>query len=182
MVTFAISFRKLSRPAFWLSRGFYRTPPFTTLYCQGFWRCSSGFSYRAAAKKCHPATIRFVPHGSPKPAATCWGGHQVSIGCNSILAKRHKFGSCFRLETHTCFHVCSGSCPHPLKLETHMFPHAFGHFPTCCGSILRLETHMFPHVFGYLSTCCGSISGLETHMFPHVFGHFPHVIKTSRNN
>ena len=40
LVTFAISFRKLSRPAFWLSRGFYRTPPFTTLYCQGFWRCS----------------------------------------------------------------------------------------------------------------------------------------------
>ena len=27
LVTFAISFRKLSRPAFWLSRGFYRTPP-----------------------------------------------------------------------------------------------------------------------------------------------------------
>ena len=40
LFTFAISFRKLSRPAFWLSRGFYRTPPFTTLYCQGFWRCS----------------------------------------------------------------------------------------------------------------------------------------------
>ena len=37
-----ISFRQLSWPAFWLSRGFYRTrtPPFATLYCQGLWRCS----------------------------------------------------------------------------------------------------------------------------------------------
>ena len=32
LVTFAISFRQLSRPAFWLSRGFYRKSPFTTLY------------------------------------------------------------------------------------------------------------------------------------------------------
>ena len=39
-VTFTISFRKLSRPAFWPSRGFYRTPPFATLYCHGLWRCS----------------------------------------------------------------------------------------------------------------------------------------------
>ena len=29
-----------------------------------------------------------------------WTGHQVSIGCNSILGKRHTLGSCFRLEPH----------------------------------------------------------------------------------
>ena len=39
LVTFAISFRKLSRPAVLLSLGFYRTPACTTLYCQGLWRC-----------------------------------------------------------------------------------------------------------------------------------------------